>query len=255
MASAAQAAATATETALKEAQRRRRDPGRVHDKLADQRENFADLLAHAEPGPAPATLLEDDAALHSRADAVERALRDLRRRWQTLDGRRQAAAQEVRTWIARPEHEGIQTPWARHLGDYGEAALKDGAARLGEQLRLRAVHLAAQIEEADRHRGILVDEVLAVAEEGLKLLRTASNLSRLPDHVPGLGGTHFLRITAEAPDNPEERRGRIGELVDQLAATDRPLGGIALVQATVRRLARPVHVRVLHPDATLERQP
>jgi hypothetical protein len=254
LAAEAQAAATKAEDAVKVAERRRDTLTRVRGKLTDLRDNFGDMLVHAERGAAGIVIVEDDAALGRRTDAVERGLREARRQWQALDGRRQTAAQEVRTWIGRPEHQRIDTSWVRHVGECDDAGLEQGAARLCEQLTLRGVHMDAQIAEAERHRVILVDEVLGVAEEGLKLLRAATNVSRLPEHVPGLGGTHFLRITADAPEDPTERRGRIAELVDQLAAADRSFGGVALVQAAVRRLARPVQVRVLHPDPALERR-
>lgn len=254
LAVAAQAAAAKAKDAVVEADQREETLGRAGRKLLDLRENFVDMLAHADRGGPPTVVVEDDAALERRTDAVERSLREARRSWQALDGRRHMAAQEVRMWIGRPEHERLETSWVRHFSERDDAGLEDGAARLGDQLRLRSEHLDAQIEEAERHRVILVDEVLAVAEEGLGLLRTATSLSRLPDHVPGLGGAHFLRITAEIPEHPEERRGRVGDLVDELAAAERPLGGVALVQAAVRRLARPVQVRVLHPDPALERR-
>jgi hypothetical protein len=100
----------------------------------------------------------------------------------------------------------------------------------------------------------LVDELHAVAEDGTKLLRQASNLSKLPDHVPGLGGAHFLRIQTQEPDDPNEKRARLAELIDELLEGKHDLGGVALVQAAVRRLARPVQVRVLHPDPALDRR-
>jgi hypothetical protein len=254
LATGAQTAAKNAETAVNNAERRKEAIGRVRGKLTDLRENFGDMLTHAEATATPGVVLEDDVTLGRRAGEVERELREARRRWQTLDARRQSAAQEVRTWIGRPEHRLIEASWVRSLSERDDVGLENSAARLGEQLRLRGEQLDAQIAEAERHRVVLVDEVLAVAEEGLKLLRRASNVSRLPDHIPGLGGTHFLRIIADAPEDPEERRGRVGELVDQFATTDRPMGGVALVQAAVRRLGRPIQVRVLHPDPALERR-
>jgi hypothetical protein len=82
----------------------------------------------------------------------------------------------------------------------------------------------------------------------------ASALSKLPDHVPGIGGAHFLRIQTQEPDDPTERRARLAELIDELLTGQQDPGGVALVQAAVRRLARPVHVRVLHPDPALDRR-
>jgi hypothetical protein len=88
----------------------------------------------------------------------------------------------------------------------------------------------------------------------MKLLRQASSLSKLPDHVPGIGGAHFLRIQTQEPDDPSEKRARLAELIDELIDDKHDFGGVALVQAAVRRLARPVQVRVLHPDPALDRR-
>ncbi|HWN69480.1 MAG TPA: hypothetical protein VNM90_17685, partial [Haliangium sp.] len=46
----------------------------------------------------------------------------------------------------------------------------------------------------------------------------------------------------------------LAELIDELLEGKHHLGGVALVQAAVRRLARPVQVRVLHPDPALDRR-
>ena len=75
-----------------------------------------------------------------------------------------------------------------------------------------------------------------------------------PDHVPGLGGSQFLRILTHVPDQDAERRGRIGELVDLLVDSGEMPGGMGLVQQAVRRLARPIRARVLNPDPDLDRQ-
>jgi hypothetical protein len=88
----------------------------------------------------------------------------------------------------------------------------------------------------------------------MKLLRQASSLSKLPDHLPGIGGAHFLRIQTQEPDDPNEKRARLAELIDELLEGKRDVGGVPLVQAAVRRLARPVQVRVLHPDPALDRR-
>ena len=83
-------------------------------------------------------------------------------------------------------------------------------------------------------------------------MRSASAQSRLPDHFPRLGGAQFLRITTHEPESPAEQRGRIGELIDELVDQgDIPLG-IKLVQQAVRRLAKPIRVKVLNPDPDLE---
>ncbi len=150
--------------------------------------------------------------------------------------------------------ERLDAPWLRRLQEHDESALENASEQLGNQLERRYTALDDQISGIDRHRTVLVDELHAVADEGMKLLRQASSLSKLPDYVPGIGGAHFLRIQTQEPDDPDERRARLAELIDELLEGKHDLGGVALVQSAVRRLARPAQVRVLHPDPALDRR-
>lgn len=247
------------ERAKSEADMARTARGRLggqRDRLLGLQRGYADLLPAA-ASPVAAAIGEaavEEATFVERTTALETLLREARDAWRDLDRRRNAAAQDVRTWLSSAYFERLESTWTRRFLEHDEESLEGQAPALAEQLALRRQHLDAQIADADRHRDILVDAVLGVADEGLKLLRSADRHSRLPDHLPGLGGAHFLRITTTTPDDPAERRGRIGQLVDELAGSDRAAGGVALVQAAVRRLARPIQVRVLHPDPALERQ-
>ena len=96
-------------------------------------------------------------------------------------------------------------------------------------------------------------EALAAGEDGLSLLRSAASHSRLPDHLPGLGAAHFLRIATHVPDDVGERRGRVGELLDQLTDEGKMPTGLELVQQAVRRLGKPIRVKVLNPDPDVGR--
>src|SRR5439155_13761789 len=106
------------------------------------------------------------------------------------------------------------------------------------ELELRAQTIDAQLGEINQHRDLLIDETLAAAEQALTLLRSAQTHSRLPDHVPGLGGAQFLRIQHHAPEETGERRGRIGALIDDLVDAGEIPPGLGLVQQAVRRLAK-----------------
>ena len=57
-----------------------------------------------------------------------------------------------------------------------------------------------------------------------------------------------MDISTQAPDNPTEPRGRIGELVDETIQSGKLDNGLELVQRAVRRVAKPIRVRVMHPD-------
>lgn len=231
------------------------DVERHTDRLKALRDDYADLLAEgvSPPGPSlPATL--EESMLPSRLKKLSDGLRKARADGQAMDSERGAAVAALRGFASGPEFERLDAPWVRRLQEHDEPALEDASEQLGAQLELRRSVLEEQISGVDRHRTVLVDELHAVAEDGMKLLRQASNLSKLPDHVPGIGGVHFLRIQTQEPEDPSEKRARLAELIDELLDGKHDLGGVALVQAAVRRLARPVQVRVLHPDPALDRR-
>jgi hypothetical protein len=228
---------------------------RCTERLRSLREDYADLLAAGvSPSGAglPATL--EESMLSSQMKTVGDGLRTARGAWHAMDGERGAAVAALRQFAIRPEFERLQTPWIRRLQEHDEPSLEDASEQLGAQLELRRSVLDEQISSVDRHRTVLIDELHAVAEEGMRLLRQASNLSKLPEHVPGIGGAHFLRIQTHEPDEPNEKRARLADLIDEFLEGQHELGGLALVQAAVRRLARPVQVRVLHPDPALDRR-
>lgn len=231
------------------------DVERHAERLRSLRDDYTDLLAEgvSPPGPGLAATLEES-VLPSRLKKLSDGLRKARADWQAMDGERGTAIAGLRAFAAGPEFERLDAPWVRRLQEHDEPALESASEQLGAQLELRRNVLEEQISGVDRHRTVLVDELHAVAEEGMKLLRQASSLSKLPDHVPGIGGAHFLRIQTQEPDDPSEKRARLAELIDELLDGKHDLGGVALVQAAVRRLARPVQVRVLHPDPALDRR-
>lgn len=250
-----QALANEVKQNAEQVRQRAADVERHAERLKSLRDDYTDLLAEgvSAPGPGAPVILEES-LLPARLKKLGDRLRKARADWQAMDSERGAAIAALRAFAAGPEFERLDTPWVRRLQEHDEPALENASEQLGAQLELRRSVLEEQISGVDRHRTVLVDELHAVAEEGMKLLRQASSLSKLPDHVPGIGGAHFLRIQTQEPDDPNEKRARLAELIDELLEGKHDLGGIALVQAAVRRLARPVQVRVLHPDPALDRR-
>ncbi|HYV19366.1 MAG TPA: hypothetical protein VFC25_10095 [Verrucomicrobiae bacterium] len=250
-----QAQANEAKENAEQVRQRAADIGRHAERLRSLRDHYADLLADGiQPaGPSlPATL--EESMLPSRLKKLGDWLRKARVDWQSMDSERGTAVAALRTFAGGTEFERLDTPWVRRLQEHDDPALENASVQLGAQLELRRSVLEEQISGIDRHRTVLVDELHAVAEDGMKLLRQASGLSKLPDHVPGVGGAYFLRIQTQEPEDPSEKRARLAELIDELLDGKQDLGGVGLVQAAVRRLARPVQVRVLHPDPALDRR-
>jgi len=220
--------------------------------LETLREGSAELLAEIEP-VAPDRPL-DAAELDAHLGHLDQVLRQARDEARRLDAERRRAVRAIREWAADEAFENLQSRVARQFRTIEDHELERHAEPFQDQLRLRQQQIEAQLADVDRHRELLVQEAVAAAEEGLSLLQTANVCSRLPEHVPGLGGAQFLRIITHTPDDPGERRGRIGELIDELIDSDAFPKGVALVQHAVRRLARPIRVRVLNPDPSVGRR-
>lgn len=247
--------ATAIAERMARVLRRAEDLTRHVKRLERLGSDYEDLLALAIELPEPpARGPLDESGLEPEIDRLTDALRSARSEGQDFDAERARATASIRSFVAAPDFQSLETPWLIRIQEHDEPALEEASERLAAQLEVRRNVLTEQIADVDRHRAVLVDELLAVADEGLKLLRQASTLSTLPDHLPGIGGAQFLRIATREPDEPEERRGRLALLVDELAEGKGDLGGVSLVQAAVRRLGRPFQVRVLHPDPALDRR-
>jgi|GEM_PF-1096001 len=206
--------------------------------------------------PAPVGGLDAD-ELVTRVRGLEVELKGVREELSRLDGARSSAVRALRAWATDPKFEALSSPIARQFSRAEAEDLEGRAPGLADELALRVQIIASQLEEMDKHREVLVSEALAAAEEGLALVRAAAQQSRLPEHLPGLGGARFLRVTMHVPEDGAARRERIAELVDQLLdsrAGGEGVSGLALVQQAVRKLARPIRVSVLNPDPVVGRE-
>lgn len=248
------------EQAKKRAEQARRsesDLGRYDEQLDSLQESYSDLLAHGHPPEdeaADTALTLEDGAVSRQLRKHGQALRGHRERWDRMDRDRMRLAQTVRAFADEQRFDTLDSGLARRFRTCGDEPLETDSAHFIAQLSLRLEQVRAQLADADRQRRVLIDEVLSVARDGLTLLTQADAQSRLPEHLPGLGGARFLRIATKTPEHPDEQRGRLGQLVDELARDGADVNGITLMQKAVRRLIRPVRVRILHPDPALDRR-
>jgi hypothetical protein len=213
---------------------------------------YGDVLA-AEV-PADHTLELRDDQISDAVDGIETVLRQARSQLGKLDAARANAVRSLRSFAGESRFEALKSLLAKKLVEADPEDLERLAEAHVGDLAARRQQLEAQIASIDRHRETLVTEALNAAEEGLALLRSAANQSRLPEHVPGLGGAQFLRITTHTVDDLAERRARIATLIDEVCDAGQLPSGLALVQRAVRRLARPIKVYVLHPDPARGRE-
>ncbi|HSS01045.1 MAG TPA: hypothetical protein VLM79_28505 [Kofleriaceae bacterium] len=223
----------------------------AHKRAGSLGSAYGDLLT-ASPGDLTLDVRDED--IGTEIDDIEAVLKQGRAQLVRLDAARAAAVRAVRSFAGESRFDVLDSLLARKLIDAEPEDLERLAWSHISDLGARRQQLEAQVTSIDRHRETLVTEALNAAEEGLALLRSAANQSRLPEHVPGLGGAQFLRITTHTIDDLAERRARIATLIDEVCDAGQLPSGLPLVQRAVRRLARPIKVYVLHPDPALGRE-
>lgn len=220
-------------------------------------DSYSDVLLDASPVGAlhiDVASLRSDAAVELRTSEVTKRLAELRTTQEKLGVRRAEASHRVRSHAKDRRFEPLGSPIAQRFADATDADLETSAAPLHDELLTRLKALSEQLASLDKHREFLIDIALEAAREGLKLLDAAAASSRVPDHVPGLGGAQFLRILHSTPQSPVDRRARIGQLIDKVLGEKELPSGLGLVQQSVRELAKPIRARVLNPDPDLEQR-
>ncbi len=191
---------------------------------------------------------EEESEVSERMAALRRTIAELGTALADLDGDRDRAARAVMSWFDDPRFEALKSPIAARLRPWTPEQLETEVGALKEDFGLRLKTITDQLAEAERHRAMLVTQLLHGAEEGLRLLRSLANQSKVPDHVPGLGGANFLRITTHEPEEPGEIRARLATLLDEMVTSGTIPSGLELVQLAVHRVARPIGAKVLFPD-------
>lgn len=196
----------------------------------------------------------NDAEVEHHINAIENRLVELRRQLGQLSQRLQDAARKVRGFAQDRRFESLNSPVARQFAEAPDAQLESRAVLHREELITRIRALQSEIAKLEKHREFLIDVTLEAAREGLNLLSAAATSSRIPEHVPGLGGVNFLTIRDSVPQSPADRRARIGQFVDKILSEQELPTGLGLVQQAVRELAKPIRARVLNPDPDLDRR-
>jgi len=203
-----------------------------------------------EPGPAGA-LPEGPEAIEARVRDTIVAAQDARRAVDEAGQRVQGAAEALKALAADPGF-GVQPGvWKQRLLDATEV-LVEHAAGLQSDLMQRMAALEDEIESLEEDRRTLLTSLLAVSDEGVYLLSAVERASRLPESLGCWAGQPFLKVALDVPAGNDERRARLGPLVDDLVEKATIPGGLALVQQAVLRLhgSRPLQATILKPEAT-----
>jgi hypothetical protein len=199
----------------------------------------------SQPWTAPVTM--ENADLVKRVEGLERELTDIRAKHGALDRQREEIVKDVSNWSRLERFGKLRSSISFRFIDRAAVAMESNAELDILQLDDRIFQITAKLQEADKHRDIVVQVLAGAVDEALELLRRISRLSKLPERLPQ-AGQQFVKIETKASENPQERRAHVGEFVDEQLERGEVGDGLELIQKAVRRVARRITVRVLHPD-------
>lgn len=204
----------------------------------------------------PDSAVEDSAVvdLEKGLKEIESVLGALQADSSQIDSERRSCVLQVRKWVGDPRFQSLKSEFVLRFQGIDEAAMEEGARKIKPELVLHLQITEQQIAEKDKHRELLIQQMSSATEEGLSLLARAERQSKLPDSLPGLGGAQFLHISLSTPADPAARLDRLGGLVDEWINSGEIPSAMGIIQQAVRRLARPIRVKVLNPDPDLKSQ-
>jgi chromosome segregation ATPase len=195
----------------------------------------------------PSLTVKDSETLAGRIGELERRLGGIREKHETLDEHRNKLAKEIADWSHEERFGKLRSSVSYRFVNREVSSLETKAEFDIGQLDDYVFQIEEKLKEADKQRELVVHVLSTAVDEALGLLARVSRMSKLPDHLPQ-AGKQFVKIETKASDNPAERRGHVGELIDELLERGDVGDGLQLIQKAVRRVARRITARVLHPD-------
>lgn len=143
----------------------------------------------------------------------------------------------------------LKAPIYKQLTEIDKTSLIARADQWATQLTGRAASLTTDLEDSDRHRKLLIDQLQHHAGEALVMLEKGERLSRLPEGTEAGGGRRILKIGFAKPE-PQVLAVRIAETLDEHARTQPDLHGRDLVLRCVgAAVPRDFKVEILKPDS------
>lgn len=210
--------------------------------------SFSDVLAQVGPRPIPPTWSPPLKSVRSHLQDIEQTLVRLRGDDAVLTEKRGKFVEQLRKFATQSEFKDLPSGLATSFTNFLESELEDSASALSEQLDARLKALSSRIAEFEANRQLIIDYGMAAVEEALDVMKRAANNSRMPESIRTFGGREFLRMSWDMPDQMEERRGRMGDLIDDIANASELPTPTQFVQRAVRKLIRSPKVEVLFPD-------
>jgi hypothetical protein len=130
------------------------------------------------------------------------------------------------------------------------------AAEREQAVQEQTATLKVELEQMQKHRDLIVRELLTEAEKAIGLLRRAERLSRLPETVGEWSGEPFLRIHLHGPHSEEEKVLRLRGYVEELLSNGTMPDGVRLVFNALVALVteKGMDATILKPEEQRRRQ-
>ena len=189
-----------------------------------------------------------DKEIGSRLDTLEQQLSQAQQERVRLDNIRNSVKHTVQKWIDDVQFKHGKLDLIRRLKLLFEEDYERHCTHLQSELKLRLQQIEASLLETDTHRDKIIEHTLAAAKVGIRVLKLIESRSKLPSSLRSFGEKSFLKITLHDSTDPVEMKACIEALIDEIVNSGRVPAGIELVQQAVRRLAKPIHIRILFPD-------
>ena len=189
-----------------------------------------------------------DKEIDSRLDRLEQQLKQAQQELFRLDDIRNSVKHTVHKWIDDVQFKHGKLDLIRRLKLLFEEDYERHCTHLQSELTLRLQQIEVSLLETDAHRDKIVEHTLAAAKVGIRVLKLIESRSKLPSSLQSFGEKSFLKITLHDSTDPVEMKACIEVLIDEIVNSGRVPAGIELVQQAVRRLAKPIHIRILFPD-------
>ncbi|WP_432110564.1 hypothetical protein [Streptomyces sp. AA1529] len=191
------------------------------------------------------------------ADAAQQAADDAIHAHNTATDLLQEANQGVNEAVVKfretanqSRFSNLKAPIYQQLTDIDTTSLIERADRWTTELDGRTASLTTDLEDSERHRNLLIDQLKHHTGQALALLEKAERLSRLPEGAGAWAKQRILKIGFSTPE-PQVLAVRIAESLDENARTQPHLPGRDLVlRCVTAAVPRDFKVEILKPDAT-----
>lgn len=186
----------------------------------------------------------------ARLTAFPSQLKQIRSELSNLNDTSKSIEQAVQKWIEDCQSKCANlNNSARKLKLWFDQDYEQLCDRFCQELNLRMKSIQESLLEVDRYRDEIVEQTLGAAKAGINTLNALTKQSKLPPSLTHFGEKSFLKIRLNDPVDLAERRSRIEQLIDDIIEATKVPSGIELIQQAVRRLAKPIKIEVLFPDA------